>query len=144
MNINQNDLAKILKPIVKQLVREAIQQELAPVITEIIKQTSNTKIVERFAPSEPRQAPIPESLQKERLQEKQKLLEERKRTLEDMSKKSYGGINIFEGTTPLGSAGSPEQQPSAAMADPLAGTDPNDPGVDIGGLLRMTGGWKLK
>lgn len=144
MNINQNDLAKILKPIVKQLVREAIQQELAPVITEIIKQTSNTKIVERFAPSESKQAPIPESLQKERLQEKQKLLEERKRTLEDMSKKSYGGINIFEGTTPLGSAGSPEQQPSAGMADPLAGTDPSDPGVDIGGLLRMTGGWKLK
>lgn len=142
--MNQNDLVKILKPIVKQLVREAIQQELAPVITEIIKQTSNTKIVERFAPSEPRQAPIPESLQKERLQEKQKLSEERKRTLEDMSKKSYGGINIFEGTTPLGSAGSPEQQPSAAMADPLAGTDPNDPGVDIGGILRMTGGWKLK
>lgn len=142
--MNQNDLVKILKPIVKQLVREAIQQELAPVITEIIKQTSNTKIVERFAPSEPRQAPIPESLQKERLQEKQKLLEERKRTLEDMSKKSYGGINIFEGTTPLGSAGSPEQRPSAAMADPLADTDPNDPGVDIGGLLRMTGGWKLK
>ena len=142
--MNQNDLVKILKPIVKQLVREAIQQELAPVITEIIKQTSNTKIVERFAPSEPRQAPIPESLQKERLQEKQKLLEERKRTLEDMSKKSYGGINIFEGTTPLGSAGSPEQRPSAAMADPLADTDPSDPGVDIGGLLRMTGGWKLK
>ena len=144
MTMNQNDLVKILKPIVKQLVREAIQQELAPVITEIIKQTSNTKIVERFAPSEPRQAPIPESLQKERLQEKQKLLEERKRTLEDMSKKSYGGINIFEGTTPLGSAGNPEQRPSAAMADPLADTDPNDPGVDIGGLLRMTGGWKLK
>lgn len=142
--MNQNDLVKILKPIVKQLVREAIQQELAPVITEIIKQTSNTKIVERFAPSEPRQAPIPESLQKERLQEKQKLLEERKRTLEDMSKKSYGGINIFEGTTPLGTAGNPEQRPSAAMADPLADTDPNDPGVDIGGLLRMTGGWKLK
>lgn len=142
--MNQNDLVKILKPIVKQLVREAIQQELAPVITEIIKQTSNTKIVERFAPSEPRQAPIPESLQKERLQEKQKLLEERKRNLEDMSKKSYGGINIFEGTTPLGSAGNPEQRPSAAMADPLADTDPNDPGVDIGGLLRMTGGWKLK
>ena len=142
--MNQNDLVKILKPIVKQLVREAIQQELAPVITEIIKQTSNNKVVERFAPSESKQTVIPESLQKERLQEKQKLSEERKRTLEDMSKKSYGGINIFEGTTPLGSAGSPEQQPSAAMADPLAGTDPNDPGVDIGGLLRMTGGWKLK
>jgi hypothetical protein len=144
MTMNQNDLVKILKPIVKQLVREAIQQELAPVITEIIKQTSNNKVVERFVPSEPRQTVIPESLQKERLQEKQKLSEERKRTLEDMSKKSYGGINIFEGTTPLGSAGNPEQQPSAAMADPLAGTDPNDPGVDIGGILRMTGGWKLK
>jgi TPP-dependent pyruvate/acetoin dehydrogenase alpha subunit len=30
--------------------------------------------------------------------------------------------------------------PSAA--DPLAGVDPHDPGVDIGGLLKLTGGWK--
>ena len=37
----------------------------------------------------------------------------------------------------------PEQRINEAKAgDPLADSDPSDPGVDIGGLLRMTGGWK--
>lgn len=137
--MNQNDLTKLLKPIVRQLVKEAMQQELSTVITEIIKQTSNTRVVETK-----QSKPIPQEMQNDRLAEKQKLMNERKRTLEEMSKKSYGGINIFEGTTPLGSAGNPEEKASTAMADPLAGTDPDDPGVDINGLLRMTGGWKIK
>ncbi len=63
--------------------------------------------------------------------------------LEEVSKKAYGGINIFEGTTPIASAGNPEQKVNEARAaDPLGDTDPSDPGIDIGGLLRMTGGWK--
>ena len=64
--------------------------------------------------------------------------------LEELSKKSYGGINIFEGTTPLAKGGDLTESRSSApsAADPLAGVDPHDPGVDIGGLLKLTGGWK--
>ena len=136
--MNQNELTKLLKPIVRQLVKEAMQQELSTVITEIIKQTSSNNVVES------KKQVISQPLQNERLQEKQKAMTERKRTLEEMSKKAYGGINIFEGTTPISSAGNPEEKSAVAMADPLAGTDPNDPGVNIDGLLRMTGGWKIK
>ena len=57
---------------------------------------------------------------------------------------SYGGINIFEGTTPLTKGGDLNEGKTSApsAADPLAGVDPHDPGVDIGGLLKLTGGWK--
>jgi hypothetical protein len=136
--MNQNDLKKMLKPLVKQLVKEAMQEELSTVITEIIKQTGSRTVVETK-----QSVAINEDLRKERQVEKQKALEEKRKLLEEVSKKAYGGINIFEGTTPIAAAGNPEQRINEAKAgDPLADSDPNDPGVSIDGLLRMTGGWK--
>jgi hypothetical protein len=135
--MNQNDLKKMLKPLVKQLVKEAMQEELSTVITEIIKQTGGRTVVEQ------RQPVVNEDLRKERQIEKQKALEEKRKLLEEVSKKAYGGINIFEGTTPIAAAGNPEQKINEARAgDPLSDSDPSDPGIDINGLLRMTGGWK--
>ena len=135
--MNQNDLTKILKPLVKKLVKEAMQEELSTVISEIIKQTSKPIIETKQQASV-----VNEDMQRERLVEKQKISNERRRMLEEVSKNSYGGINIFEGTTPIASAGNPEQRINEKAGDPLADSDPSDPGVDIGGLLRMTGGWK--
>lgn len=135
--MNQNDLKKVLKPLVKQLVKEAMQEELSTVITEIIKQTGGRTVVETKQPV------VNEDLRKERQVEKQKALEEKRKLLEEVSKKAYGGINIFEGTTPIAAAGNPEQKINEARAgDPLADSDPNDPGVNIDNLLRITGGWK--
>ena len=135
--MNQNDLKKVLKPLVKQLVKEAMQEELSTVITEIIKQTGARTVVETKQPV------VNEDLRKERQVEKQKALEEKRKLLEEVSKKAYGGINIFEGTTPIAAAGNPEQKINEAKAgDPLADSDPSDPGVNIDNLLRMTGGWK--
>ena len=136
--MNQNDLTKLLKPLVKKLVKEAMQEELSTVISEIIKQTGKPVVEAR------QQAPVVnEDLRKERLAEKQKMNDERRKMLEEVSKKAYGGINIFEGTTAIAAAGNPEQRISEAKAgDPLADSDPSDPGVSIDGLLRMTGGWK--
>jgi len=127
----------MLKPLVKQLVKEAMQEELSTVITEIIKQTGGRTVVETKQPV------VNEDLRKERQVEKQKALEEKRKLLEEVSKKAYGGINIFEGTTPIAAAGNPEQKINEARAgDPLADSDPSDPGVNIDNLLRMTGGWK--
>ena len=137
--MNSNDLKKTLRPLVKALVKEAMQEELSTVISEIIKQTSNTTpIVERKQPT------VDPKLQQERLKAQQQAQNERKKLLEELSKKSYGGINIFEGTTPLSKGGDLTESKSSApsAADPLAGVDPHDPGVDIGGLLKLTGGWK--
>jgi len=136
--MTQTELKKMLKPLVKQLVKEAMQEELTSVISEIIKQTG--RVVETRQIQEP---VVNEDMRQQRLADKQKAFDERKKILEEVSKKAYGGINIFEGTTPIASAGNPEQKINEARAaDPLGDTDPSDPGVDIGGLLRMTGGWK--
>lgn len=136
--MTQTELKKMLRPLVKQLVKEAMQEELTSVISEIVKQTG--RVVETKQAQEP---VVNEDYRQQRIAEKQKALEERKKMLEEVSKKAYGGINIFEGTTPITSVGNPEQNINEAKAgNPLADADPNDPGVDIGGLLRITGGWK--
>ena len=137
--MNSNDLKKILKPLVKALVKEAMQEELSTVISEIIKQTAGSSpIVER------RQPTIDPRFQEERTIAKQQAQSERKKMLEELSKKSYGGVNIFEGTTPLAKGGEIRESKSSApaAAEPLSGVDPHDPGVDIGGLLKLTGGWR--
>jgi hypothetical protein len=135
--MNSNELKKILKPLVKQLVKEAMQEELSTVISEIMKQTSGIQINER---KQSQQTFVNKEIQNERLVEKEKFQAERKKMLEEISKKSYGGINIFEGTTPVPSQSN--TTPESQASNPLSGVDPNDPGVDITSLVRMTGGWK--
>ena len=54
----------------------------------------------------------------------QLLKEQKKKLLDAIGKDAYGGVNVFEGTTPAPS-------PSNNNHGPLSGTDPRDPGVDI-------------
>jgi hypothetical protein len=135
--MNQNDLKKMLKPLVKQLVKEAMQEELSTVITEIIKQTGGKTVVETK-----QQPVVDEAMLEERQKQKAKLLNEKRKVLEELSKNSYGGINIFEGTTPLKEGGKANDSYEGVPKSPLSDVDPSDSGVDISGLLRMTGGWK--
>ena len=136
--MNLNDLKKTLRPLVKQLVKETMQEELTTVISEIIKQTSSAQIVEQK-----QQPVINRQLQEERTAEKQKLIEERRKRLEEVTKGAYGGINLFEGTTPAPAPRDVSGTKGAeSVASPLAGVDPSDSGVDISSLLRMTGGWR--
>ena len=137
--MNSNDLKKTLRPLVKQLVKETMQEELTTVISEIIKQTSSVQIVEQKQQAQP---VINRQLQEERTAEKQKLIEERRKRLEEVTKGAYGGINLFEGTTPAPAPRDTGAKAAESVASPLAGVDPSDSGVDISGLLRMTGGWK--
>jgi len=47
-----------------------------------------------------------------------------------IGKDSYGGVNLFEGTTPA-----PSQVSAHSQGHPLADTDPNEPGVDITSIV---------
>lgn len=136
--MNKTELLNTLRPLVKKLVKETMQEELSTVISEIVKQTSSVQIVEQK-----QQPVINRQLQEERAVEKQKLIEERRKRLEEVTKGAYGGINLFEGTTPAPAPRDTSGTKGAeSVASPLAGVDPSDSGVDISGLLRMTGGWK--
>jgi hypothetical protein len=137
--MNSNDLKKTLRPLVKQLVKEAMQEELTTVISEIIKQTSSVQMVEQRQV----QPQMNKKLQEDRVVEKQKQIEERRKRLEEFSKNSFGGMNLFEGTTPTPAPRDVSGTKGAeSVASPLAGVDPSDSGVDISSLLRMTGGWR--
>ena len=62
--------------------------------------------------------------------------ETRKKMLEAINKDAYNGVDLFEGTTPMRSGGGSQQAKHGALKD----MDPNDPGVDISGIMKIAGG----
>jgi hypothetical protein len=121
--MNKNELKKILKPLIKQCIKEVILEEgtLSTIISEVIKGTSAPRTI--VAESAPR---IP----KQDLERKEKQLkEQRRKMLDAIGRDSYNGVDLFEGTTPSapsrGSSGAPQG------SRPMDGVDPRDPGIDI-------------
>ena len=131
-------LKQALKPVVKELIYECLITEgiLSSVVTEVMKGARVAPIVE--TKQQPQVAKQPT---KPRLETDDEALARKKKLQETLGAKL--GINVFEGTTPLSSGGNVSSSPTQATAgNPLAGLDPNDSGVDISGLLKLTGGWR--
>ncbi len=127
-----NKLKKVLKPLVMDCIKEAIFEEgvLSTLVAEIFSGMGQQPIVENKTPerssariSDDRTAQVSKRLQ-----------ESKNQMLEAIGKDAYGGVNVFEGTTPLSSAGG-----TTPSHSPLANMDPNDKGVDIDGLLGAFG-----
>ena len=131
--MNKDDLRKVLKPLIKECIKEVIFEEgtLSTIISEVVTVLDKPMVVEA---KKPRQQFETEEQAKERL-EKRRLVEteRRKKLLDSIGGDAYNGVNLFEGTEPLHSAGSPSSAPSAQ--GPLSGVAAHDPGVDISGLL---------
>ena len=141
--MKKSELKKVLMPIIKECIREAIFEEgvLSGIITEVAQglssnsqpqniqvQTKTENITNRTP--KPRSGAVIEA---------QKQLNEVKNQLS----KATGLMGVFENTTPM--ASSPPPSPSAdgnsTKYGALRDKDPHDPGVNIDGLLKMTGGW---
>jgi len=90
-------------------------------------------IREAKRPTPPAEKPMFDKRSFER--KKTRLNESKKKLLDAIGRDSYGGIDIFEGTTPAAS----EPSGPAAMASPLSDQDPSDPGVDISGIVALGG-----
>ena len=89
---------------------------------------------------QPREEIINEGARTQRQEVNEKLNKYKKEFANKVSKENYGGVDLFEGTTPLSSAGTPG---SKGGMGPMANIDPNDPGVDISGLVGANGrSWK--
>tara|TARA_B100000941_G_scaffold273442_1_gene233778 strand:+ start:441 stop:851 length:411 start_codon:yes stop_codon:yes gene_type:complete len=133
--MNSENLKKILKPLIKQCVKEVIFEEgaLSKIIQEVtIGLTSSQSLIEN-KDKEDKQRKIEET--NKRLEEKKKNL------LNSIGADAYNNINIFENTTPLSSGGT--TSPNTSAASPLSNIDPNDPGVDISGLFgNLSENWK--
>jgi len=129
--MKRSELKKILKPLVKECIRESILEEgvLSSVITEITKGLGAAPIVET------QKKTVPETRSPETtMSVNQRLEEHKKKLMSAISSDAYGGVDLFEGTTPAPAQGSATQ-----MASPLGGTDPGDSGVDISGIMALGG-----
>ena len=133
------ELKNILKPLVKECVREAIFDE--GILSGIISEVARGMGAVQAAPPGPRlveqkEDPTAERMKRNAFSSEQstKLKEHKTKLMSAIGATAYNGINLFEGTTPGRAQGSETQ-----MASPLASQDPGDPGVDISNLLSAVG-----
>lgn len=132
--MNKSELKALLKPLIKECIKESLLEGgvLSNVIVEVTKGLGATPIVEQKRPQAPKPAPTPTKSVNQRLSEHKKNL------MSAIGSDAYGGVDLFEGTTPA-----PGQASQGQAANPMSGTDPNDSGIDISGIMAVGGNrWK--
>jgi len=129
--MNKNDLKKVLKPLIKECIKEVIFEEkgaLSHIISEVANGLSAT----------PQKSVVKETAEKKWMarakaasstKNKEVLIERKKKLLDSIGNEAYNGVNLFEGTTPAPAPSSGGHQ------GPLSGMAPNDPGVDISNIF---------
>jgi hypothetical protein len=130
--MNKSELKTLLKPLIKECIKESILEEgvLSGIITEVTKGLSTTPIVEQKVIQKKKEVPAPSV--------NERLVEQRKKLMSAIGSDNYGGVNLFEGTSPVPGQASPTE-----AASPLNGTDPNDAGIDISAFMAVGGNkWK--
>lgn len=139
--MDKKDLKKILKPLMKECIKELLVEEgLLKVLSESIE-SAPVMVEQRLMQPKQNNSDV----------DTKRLFEEkRKRMLDEIGKSAYlNGINPFEGTTPLEESQAPQihagivserQKIPPAMKD----IDPSDPGVNISGIMNLAAGkWKM-
>lgn len=122
--MNKTEIKKILKPLIKECIKEVLLEEkgtLSHIISEVTNGLSaspqKTKLFEQV-----------ETAQSNAKEQQRKLFENKKKLLDAIGKDSYGGVNLFEGTTPAPGHG-------ASDHGPLSGVSAHDPGVNISNIV---------
>jgi len=121
--MNIKEIKATLKPLIKECIREVLMEAgLSKMLTEAVQQP---EAIER-----------PIVKKQEVAKQPDKLNENRKKMLQEIGKSGYmnSKFDPFAGTTPI-SEGQAKDGPSMG---PLKDSDPNDPGVDISGLLNSS------
>ena len=125
----------------KECINEAILESglLSSVISEVVKGLGAPALNE--GKNNDRATAAQEEKNKIIVEQKiklnnEKLAQTRKKLLSSINKDAYGGVDLFEGTTPINGSGS-TKAPSAS--GPLYDVAPNDPGVYISGILSIGG-----
>ena len=132
--MKKQELKKLLKPLIKECIKEVILEEgvLSNVVSEVVQGLGAPRIVEAKA------APVQQQSSIEGMQKRAQINEQKNKLLSAIDKSAYGGIDLFEGTQPLSAGGKVSSGPQAQ--GPLSDMDPNDPGVDISGIMGIAGG----
>jgi hypothetical protein len=135
--MKQSEFKKILKPLIKQCIKEVIFDEgvLSGIISEVVKGTDSS-ITAQEVKTFDQEKQIKQRKNFED-QGKIKLQETRKRMLDAIGIDSFNGIDVFENTEPLNKAGTLGE---SKVSSPLEMYAPEDPGVDISKLFNPR--WK--
>ncbi len=126
--MKKEELMKILKPLIKECIRDVIFEEgsLSTIISEVVKSTGAQSTL-RESKNHSRLESQEEATR--RIQSKKNKIEKnKKRMLDAIGSEAYNGVNLFEGTQPLPQSRNPS---SPQGSSPLDGVAPHDPGVDI-------------
>ena len=118
--MNKNELKKILKPLIKECIKEGLFEEDGA-LSHVIKEVA-VGLVGKQQINETKVAPPKKN--------NQQLKQRKKQLLDAIGRDAYGGVDLFEGTTPA-----PAVTHEGKARGPLADVSPNDPGVDISGLF---------
>tara|TARA_R110000824_G_scaffold130455_7_gene292390 strand:+ start:279 stop:692 length:414 start_codon:yes stop_codon:yes gene_type:complete len=134
--MKRSELKKVLKPLIKECIREVVFEEgvLSGLISEVVKGTA----VSQAQPLQTKNENLIIEQQEAREEYKEKIRETKKKMLDAIGGDEFNGVNLFEGTDPLNSAGPAGSPPSPAS--PLSNYMPEDSGVDISSLLSSK--WK--
>ena len=139
--MKKSQLKQVLKPLIKECIKEVIFEEgiLSGIISEVVQGLGANTLVEQ------KRAPVPVALSPERVQQEaqaiQEIRENKQKMLDAIGKEAYGGIDLFEGTAPIAAGGDPSS--ATPSHGPMSNIDPDDAGVDIGGIMNLAGGsWK--
>ena len=131
--MNKNELKKVLKPLIKECIKEVLFEEkgaLSHIIGEVANglSASNRSVVTESSPVPSKTNHNNRTFEREQKKSIQ-LKEQRKKLLDAIGKDAYGGVNVFEGTTPA-----PAPTNNGAQGA-LSGVNPSDPGVDISNIF---------
>lgn len=131
--MKKSELKKILKPLIRECIREVILEEKG-IISSIV-----SEVASGLSTAAPTAQVVSEEQQRQEEERHQQKLEEakmkRKALLDSIGNDAYGGVDLFEGTSPAPAESNGQS--------PLSGRNPRDAGVDISSF---TGGspavWK--
>ena len=128
--MKRSELKKVIKPLVKECIHEALFEDglLSGIVSEVAQGLGAGQVIKE---SQQVAAPVPDRSAERRTEE---LKRQRKQLLDAIGKDAFNGVDLFEGTTPA----APEARASGP-ASPMAGQDPDDPGVDISGIMALGG-----
>jgi len=138
--MNKAELKKMLKPLIKECIKEVIFEEgtLSTIISEVMIGTSQKPLMQE---NKQRVHFETEQQEQQRLQERAEAdRQRRKAILDSIGRDAFNGVDLFEGTAPLSNRDSGKSNaPHGSKA--LDGVAPNDPGVNIGAFA-SSGLWK--
>ena len=129
--MKKTELKKVLKPIIKDCIKEVIFEDgvLSGIISEVVQGLGKETIVEqKVAARTPQSTAAADSLVR------QQMSATKKKMLEAIGQDAYGGVDLFEGSSPMSTSGN---EGVGSQASPMAGRDPGDAGVDISGIMNV-------